>query len=281
MTSLTIYLIALLLACSVCEGHGFRVQPATQQEDETSFAEQPLSALEAFGSLILAINPASGSQGVGHGTAISNPSGITSDNAIQRMGRFLQTGLTRAKTQAQSLPLALQEASKRQIGFWNETAHAEDKARFFDNTPHLLVFVGKDDEYSERMIPLLKRVSKEFKQKIRVYEVWFNDENKKLMDKVDDDGECGGVPFFYNHKTGQKICGITTFSNVRAWASDEPCEVYDTPADLLNEMNQKKGWFQNLISDVTEKAEKKMSEASKGGDKGSETEKTEKTEKQR
>ncbi len=52
--------------------------------------------------------------------------------------------------------------------------------------------------------------------------MWHNSENAKLLQKYDKDAEgnefCGGIPFFYNEKTGKKICGNTSFEKLKAWA---------------------------------------------------------------
>ena len=33
-----------------------------------------------------------------------------------------------------------------------------------------------------------------------------------------DKGRCGGVPFFYNKKTGKFICGAADYDGLKKWA---------------------------------------------------------------
>ena len=72
------------------------------------------------------------------------------------------------------------------------------------------------------MEPFIERLEKEEGIKIRRLEVWHNSENAKLLkqyDKNSDGSEfCGGIPFFYNEKTGKKICGNAKYERLKAWA---------------------------------------------------------------
>ena len=72
------------------------------------------------------------------------------------------------------------------------------------------------------MITIVEQVEKDLKVKIVHLEVWHNSKNAQLLKKVDVDDQgnefCGGVPFFYNEKTGKKICGNTSFKKLKAWA---------------------------------------------------------------
>lgn len=67
------------------------------------------------------------------------------------------------------------------------------------------------------MHTLVRRLEKELEVKVERYEVWHNDENRKMMAQYDKD-LCGGVPFFYNTMTGKWICGETSYDELKAWA---------------------------------------------------------------
>ncbi|MAF51385.1 MAG: hypothetical protein CMH64_04820 [Nanoarchaeota archaeon] len=67
------------------------------------------------------------------------------------------------------------------------------------------------------MKPLIAKLEKEEKVKIKKIETWHNSVNKKLLGKCDD-GQCGGVPFFFNSKTKKTICGSTSYSKLKSWA---------------------------------------------------------------
>lgn len=86
----------------------------------------------------------------------------------------------------------------------------------------LIMFSGTECVHCKEMHPVVEKMEKELGVKVTRIEVWHNADNAKLMKEVDKDNEgnefCGGVPFFYNEKTGKKICGNTSFEKLKAWA---------------------------------------------------------------
>jgi thiol-disulfide isomerase/thioredoxin len=89
-------------------------------------------------------------------------------------------------------------------------------------TDRLIEFSGAECVHCKEMVPIVEKVEKELGVKVAKLEVWHSNENAKLMQKYDKDDKgnefCGGVPFFYNEKTGKKICGNTSFEKLKAWA---------------------------------------------------------------
>ena len=81
----------------------------------------------------------------------------------------------------------------------------------------LIMFFGIECVHCHRMDPLVERLEEELNIKITRLEVWHNDQNARIQQQLDK-GFCGGVPFFYNKKTGKWICGETTYENLRKWA---------------------------------------------------------------
>ena len=67
------------------------------------------------------------------------------------------------------------------------------------------------------MAPLVERLEGEEKVNIARLEVWHNEANAKVM-KEYDKGYCGGVPFFFNKKTGKWICGSADYERLKKWA---------------------------------------------------------------
>ena len=67
------------------------------------------------------------------------------------------------------------------------------------------------------MDPLVERLEDEEGAKIARLEVWHNEANAKLMREYDN-GFCGGVPFFFNKKTGKWICGSADYERLKKWA---------------------------------------------------------------
>lgn len=84
----------------------------------------------------------------------------------------------------------------------------------------LIEFYGTECPHCVRMEPLVERLENETGLKIKRFEVWHNEANAQLMQSVDK-GFCGGVPFFFNKKTGKWICGATSYENLKAWATGE------------------------------------------------------------
>ena len=81
----------------------------------------------------------------------------------------------------------------------------------------LLFFTGTECPHCNDMKPLVKKLEKEERVKLKEIEVWHNAKNAQLMETYDR-GFCGGVPFFFNEKTGQWICGAVDYDTLKKWA---------------------------------------------------------------
>lgn len=84
----------------------------------------------------------------------------------------------------------------------------------------LLDFYGTECVHCREMDPLVEQLEKEQGVTVKKIEVWHNSKNAELMRQYDK-GYCGGVPFFYNTKTGKWICGSTSYEKLKAWARGE------------------------------------------------------------
>ena len=85
---------------------------------------------------------------------------------------------------------------------------------------HLIEFYGTECSHCRTMESLIERLQDGRGIAIQRLEVWHNEENAKLMREYDK-GYCGGVPFFYNTKTGKWICGSVSYEKLRDWALDK------------------------------------------------------------
>ena len=83
----------------------------------------------------------------------------------------------------------------------------------------LLEFYGDTCPHCLAMKPLLRKLEKELKVKFTSYEVWHNPKNVQKFEACDKDGECGGVPFYYNTKTKKSVCGEVSYAELKKWAS--------------------------------------------------------------
>ena len=83
--------------------------------------------------------------------------------------------------------------------------------------PDLIDFYGRECPHCIDMEPHIARLEKEEGIKITKLECWHNSKNAQLLEKTDA-GKCGGVPFFFNKKTGKWICGSTNYEAFKKWA---------------------------------------------------------------
>lgn len=81
----------------------------------------------------------------------------------------------------------------------------------------LYMFYGTECVHCHEMNPLVEKLEKEEKIKIERLETWHNAANAKKLQEFDK-GRCGGVPFFYNDKSGKFICGSANYADLLAWA---------------------------------------------------------------
>jgi thiol-disulfide isomerase/thioredoxin len=84
----------------------------------------------------------------------------------------------------------------------------------------LIEFYGTECVHCRKMEPLIQRLQDEAGIKVVRLEVWHNEENAKLMMQLDKD-YCGGIPFFFNKKSGKWICGNTDYETLRKWAQGQ------------------------------------------------------------
>ncbi|MFZ2205687.1 MAG: hypothetical protein WAV23_03795 [Minisyncoccia bacterium] len=85
---------------------------------------------------------------------------------------------------------------------------------------HLLEFYGTECPHCVEMHELVDKLEKEEGIKVQSLEVWHNEENAKRLEELDKTF-CGGVPFFYNEKTGKWICGEADYQELKDWAQDK------------------------------------------------------------
>ncbi|KAI0564497.1 Thioredoxin-like protein [Gracilaria domingensis] len=111
----------------------------------------------------------------------------------------------------------------------------------------LLYFYGVECTHCDLMEPLMKQLEEETGMTLRKFEVWYNDDNLRLLQKLDRDGVCNGVPFFYSKVKRDWICGATIYPNFKAWALGKPHERFLSPPTEDSEvMGQFKGFFDRI-----------------------------------
>ena len=91
-----------------------------------------------------------------------------------------------------------------------------------DHESELLMFTGTECEHCHDMYPLIDQLEEETGKKVEKIEVWHHADNAALMENYDPQGSrCGGVPFFFNTKTGKWICGAVNYESLKTWAVGE------------------------------------------------------------
>ena len=85
---------------------------------------------------------------------------------------------------------------------------------------HLIEYYGTECTHCHEMAPDVERVKKELGVNIVKKEVWHDSANQKEFLELAS-GKCEGVPFFFNKKTGNFICGSANFEKIKEWAQDK------------------------------------------------------------
>ena len=81
------------------------------------------------------------------------------------------------------------------------------------------MFYGATCPMTTRAEPIVAKVETALNTKVDRLEVYKNEENLKKYKEVGGLELCGGVPFFYNTKTGSTVCGVREEAIITAWAS--------------------------------------------------------------
>uniref|UniRef100_A0A7S4VI20 Thioredoxin domain-containing protein n=1 Tax=Alexandrium monilatum TaxID=311494 RepID=A0A7S4VI20_9DINO len=85
--------------------------------------------------------------------------------------------------------------------------------------PHLIGFYAERSMEAKRMKYLGDLLEKELPgTKIVWLEAWNNPMNERLRATIDLRGQCGGVPYLFNRKTGKVLCGVVAYDKLRMWA---------------------------------------------------------------
>ena len=88
----------------------------------------------------------------------------------------------------------------------------------------LIMFSGTECVHCKEMDPIVHQLETEGIH-IDHIEVWHDAENAAFLESIDKnpDGSpfCGGIPLFFNEKTGKKLCGNQKIEKLRMWASGE------------------------------------------------------------
>ena len=70
------------------------------------------------------------------------------------------------------------------------------------------------------MLPLVDKLERELSTTVQKLETWHDEENEELRKKCDI-SSCGGVPYFFNTKNENFICGEADYNDLLVWAKSD------------------------------------------------------------
>jgi hypothetical protein len=89
----------------------------------------------------------------------------------------------------------------------------------------LTMYYGKECPFTRRVMPEVQCLQEALISQgagaptFALLEVWHDESNRDLFIKDSNQGQrCGGVPYFYNAKTGESLCGATSCEKLMKWA---------------------------------------------------------------
>lgn len=98
-----------------------------------------------------------------------------------------------------------------------------------DDNCYMLEFVTEGSDHCTQMEPVVQRLEKDLRIKVRKINISKRQDFVKLYDCVGGN-ECGTVPFFYNRRTAQAVCGPTPYQNLKKLATGSPIHFFhDAP----------------------------------------------------
>lgn len=101
----------------------------------------------------------------------------------------------------------------------------------------ILEFVTEGSDHCVQMEPVVKRLEKDLRIKVRKINISKRQDFVKLYDCVGGN-ECGTVPFFYNRRTAQAICGPTPYQNLKSLAIGSPIHFFhDAPQSAFDKQD--------------------------------------------
>jgi hypothetical protein len=97
---------------------------------------------------------------------------------------------------------------------------------------YLIEFTSDNCDICEQMIPVVKRLEDDLGTKVRRINVFRRKEFITLLEAVGFD-EGGNFPFYYNRRTGQAVCGATTYMNLKRWGTGSLKHLFNDPPQTL------------------------------------------------
>lgn len=103
-----------------------------------------------------------------------------------------------------------------------------------EDSSYLLEFHTDNNDMVTQMEPVLQRLEEDLDTKVRRINIFRRKEFMGLLEAIGFD-ECGSIPFYYNRRTGQAICGPTSYLNLKRWGTGDLKHMFQDPPENLHE----------------------------------------------
>ena len=103
-----------------------------------------------------------------------------------------------------------------------------------EDSCYLLEFHTDNNDMVDQMAPVLERLEEDLGTKVRRINIFRRKEFMGLLEAIGFD-ECGSIPFYYNRRTGQAICGPTSYLNLKRWGTGDLKHMFQDPPENLHE----------------------------------------------
>lgn len=103
-----------------------------------------------------------------------------------------------------------------------------------EDSSYLIEFHSDNCDHCDQMEPVLKRLEDDLGTKIRRINIFRRREFYGLMESMGHN-ECGGLPFYYNRRTGQAICGATSYTNLKRLGTGDLKTLFQDPPENMFE----------------------------------------------
>eukprot|EP01041_Mallomonas_annulata_P004899 gene4899-9766_t len=140
------------------------------------------------------------------------------------------------------------------------------------NDPCYLIAVGADNnDNCEQMEPVLQRLEEDLDTKVRRISLSRRREFLTALEIMGHD-ECGGLPFYYNRRTGQAVCGATTYVNLKKLGTGDLNHLFNDAPENIQAMESEgygkknigaKGYLIDKVNKLEKKGKAKAEEQTK------------------
>jgi hypothetical protein len=130
------------------------------------------------------------------------------------------------------------------------------------DTCYLLTFVSDNNDMCNQMEPVVERLEEDLDTTVRRINIYRRREFMTLLDSIGFN-EGGQLPFYYNRRTGQAVCGPTSYLNLKRWGTGDLRHLFQDPPENQYEqepdpmMNRREVGLKGFVSEKIKSLEKK------------------------